>query len=157
MKITFSDKVPIKRTMCIERLFHPNLAMSYRDKLHVLNQADLAVWMFIDNVLMGEAYGVSPSRFDEEIEGLAVFKQNKNVTYLYSIAIAERFQGKGLGKILMSYYLGVVTGFDRIVLGHFLEGPSDFLAQTFGGEFVKKFPNWYGTDRTAILRKISLP
>lgn len=155
MKITFRDNVPVKKTMNFERLFHPNLAMSYRDKLHVLNQADLAVWMFVDEKMVGEVYSIRPSEFDEKIEGLESFMNN--VTYLYSIAIAERFQRKGLGRILMSYYLGIVTGFNRMVLGHFLEGPSDNLAELFGGKYIGSFPNWYGTGRVARLRKISLP
>lgn len=152
--ITFRHRMPVARTMAFEKLYHPNLAFSYRGKCEILKQQAIKVWMFVDERLAGEVYGMRLGNSDEQIEGTEKF--HPDTLYTYSISILKPFQGLGLSKILKAYFLGCARSGFKTVIGHSLQGASIQHNLSFGAKVIQEFPKWYGTSKTAYLYQIDL-
>jgi GNAT superfamily N-acetyltransferase len=143
--ITFKYKYPIEQTMEFEQQYKEQLQMELQEKRE-LTKDSFTVWMFVDDVLTGEIYGLPFENLDEEIEGCSIFTEDEYAIYLYSITILPTFQRQGYGEILLSYWLGlVVAGGYSTVIGHFRPGGSTALAKKFGGKSQELFHDWYGT------------
>jgi GNAT superfamily N-acetyltransferase len=114
--------------------------------------------MYVDDVLSGEIYSCKISDIlsaeGEEIPGVECEKYADSY-YLYSIGILDKFQGKGLGRILQAYYMGLLKGKGiKTLFAH--SGASRPLSEGFGGKLIKSYKDWYKTGKTYYLFKFEL-
>ncbi len=77
--------------------------------------------------------------------------------YVLSTTILSAFQGRGLGKVLKAYFLGLVSqaGFP-LVLGHAREGRSVALNRSFGAAIHRAHPDWGGSGETYYFYTLQL-
>ena len=149
----FARTWDLRQTMIFEDIYHENLRMNADEKAELLEGAE-AVWLYElgSRQLIGETYGVSIrdalEEGEEGFDDLLPFEDQKAI-YVFSTTILPAFQGRGLGKILKAFFLGVVSraGFD-IVLGHARSGASLLLNRAFGAEIGAAHEDWYGTGET---------
>lgn len=156
--ITFINEanIDLKNTMIFEDEYPNNLQMDFEEKKELLSHNSIFVLMYLDNQLIGESYGIPLKDFDEEIQGLENISKD-NTIYCYSNTIIKPYQGKGYGKILKSYWLGLVKGKGfNFVYGHARPNGSQKLNEFFGAKFIKEYPNWYETGETYKLYSIVL-
>lgn len=153
VKLAFrSSWRPLRETMVFERLFHPNLRMTFAEKRELLGvRGAIAVWMVnaTSGAFIGEVYGVPiADALGDVDEGSPDLKpyHGRKAMYVYSTAILRRYQRQGLGRILKAYHLGCIAqaGYD-LAIGHALHPSSCALNVTFGARLGKRHPNWYGT------------
>ncbi len=136
--------------MVFERLFHPNLRLSLREKRDTLRNA-IAVWMYdaTRGTLIGEIYSTpAEEEMDPNEEGytdIAPYR-NRKAAYVSSTGILPPFQGQNLSKILKAYHLGRIrqAGY-RYAIGHAKDPASCALNVGFGAKLLARHLNWYGT------------
>jgi GNAT superfamily N-acetyltransferase len=153
MIITFKQFLPVEETMIFEKLFEPELALDREEKEELLTKS-FVTWMFVNGQLIGETYGTILSDLDEKIEDTK--DERGDTIYCYSTAILPQAQGKGLAKILKAYWLGTLTEFGDIVVGHATTEGAYRLNRFFGAEFGATHDNWCGTKRKATYYRIVL-
>jgi hypothetical protein len=159
--ITFRDDVPLSDTMAFELLYHPNLQMDLASKKFLFDiPGAIFTWMFVDDVLAGETYGVPLATAGENLPGLAKLApaEKQAAIYCYSNTLLPPFHHRGLGAVMKSHWLTLVAtaGFTT-VYGHARPGPSQRLNASFGAEFLQTFPNWYRTGEDYKLYRLALP
>ena len=149
-KLAFASSWPLKETMVFERLFHPNLALSFGEKRDTLKNA-IAVWMYepTRGTLIGEIYSTPAEKeIDPDDEGYADIApyRNRSAAYVSSTGILSQFQGLGLSKVLKAYHLGRIrqAGY-RYAIGHAKHPASVALNVGFGAKLLARHPNWYDT------------
>jgi hypothetical protein len=152
MKIMFNSHLPVTKTMAFEAVFEPGLRLDLRYKRSIIKNG-IAAWMFVDDVLAGETYGIRPRDLGEEIED--VEKRDLDSIYCYSTTILPKFQGRGLAKILKAYWLGMVAPISTVV-GHSTSPGMVKINELFGAKHTVKHANWYGTRREAWFYRIQL-
>lgn len=158
MTIKFAPFLPIAETMVFEESFEESLRLDAEDKIPIL-ATGVAAWLFVDGVLAGETYGISPRALmivaDDEIEDCD--PSDDSSVYCYSTAILPAFRGRGLAKLLKAYWLGRVSerGFRRVV-GHSTSPEMMTINRAFGCHEITEHANWYETDRTAIFYEIPI-
>jgi len=153
MKITFTNHMPVTETMQFEHIFEPELWLDEDDKSSLLKSC-ISAWMFIDDELAGEIYGVSHADLDEDIPD--VNPGDKDYIYLYSLALLPKFQGKGLSKILMAYWLGQVGDKFKVIDAHCTSAGIIPVMRSFGAKFFGAHQNWFDSGREATYCKICL-
>jgi len=153
MIVTFRTAMPLAQTMEFETVYEESLQLRLEDKAEIVEHG-IAVWMFVDGELAGETYGVSPARFDDEIEDCS---PDPSVMYCYSTTLLPRFQKKRLSKVLCAYWLGLVkaAGY-RVVAGHTTSPEMTAVKAFFGARFSTIHERWYGTPRTAHFYELTL-
>lgn len=148
MKIRFSQQLPVDESMYFETLFESAFQLSLEEKSQIIMNS-IPIWMYSDNQLIGECYGIWPGALNEPIEDI---KDRKDIDtiYCYSTALIKSFRGKGLSKILKAYWLGLVkaNNFNNVV-GHSTSPAMDKVIEFFNGSFIRTHNNWYGTRRKA--------
>ena len=158
--ITFKYDVPLDQTMAFEPIYPVSLQLDISAKKDIRDSpGSIFVWMFADEELVGESYGIPVVSSDEPIEGLSDLSdvQRKSAIYCYSNTILPASQGQGLGAILKAHWLGwaAAQGFS-IVYGHARPGASQHLNAKFGAVFIRDFPDWYGTGEEYKLYRLTL-
>lgn len=157
MITTVKSELAVSKTMAFEDLFHENLAFDKTDKSEILARSDIKLWLFVDGKIAGETYGMAVPKIGEDLEGCSAY-QRPDALYIYSIAILPQFQGKGLGKLLKAYSLGLAFGKGfKLVIDHAHEGPSLRLNQYFGAKVISEHRDWYETGETYYLNEIAGP
>jgi len=156
MKITFKYDLPLTETMQFEDIYPEELQMDLVEKQELRDgKGSIFVWMFVDNVCVGEAYGVPLSSLDEVVEGLS--DADPRAMYCYSNTVLPEYQGKGWGKMLKSHWLGLVKGKGfSTIYGHARPNGSQQLNDDFGVQWLEDFPDWYGTGETYKLYKLTI-
>lgn len=157
MKIKFTHQMDIKRSLCFDRLFHPNLRFNLREKTSLIRHQQVTVWMLVDGKLAGETYGMRldsiPETQDDEIPGCTRYRGH-NAFYVCSTAIMPLYQGLGLSRVLKAYFLGCIREYP-IIIGHAFEGASLRLVKSFGARIGRAYPNWSETGQTTYLYEIT--
>ena len=158
--IKFNYEVPLERTMAFEMIYHEALQLDLSEKKEIWDApGSIFVWMFVDEELAGESYGIPLASSEEPIEGLFNLTDSEKKTriYCYSNTILPSFQKQGLGTILKAHWLGLAAGkgFD-IVYGHARPGGSQALNTRFGAVFLDSFPDWYSTGEEYRLYRLAL-
>ena len=103
--------------------------------------------------MIGETYGLPVGEALAHLEGPGFADvypfRDQPAVYVLSTTILPAFQGRGLGKLLKAFFLGVVSqaGF-TLLLGHAREGRSVRLNTAFGAEIHTAHPNWFGSGET---------
>jgi GNAT superfamily N-acetyltransferase len=147
MKITFKLGYPIANSMIFEEVYSEKLQLGLSEKVEILENA-ITVYLFVDDIVIGESYGVPLSVLDEVIQGTENYsKRDKEITvYCYSNTILPKYQKHGFGSLLKSFWLGLVVahGFKQVI-GHARPGGSQALNAKFGASFGRTFKDWYGT------------
>jgi hypothetical protein len=133
--------------MSFEKLYESNLQLDEDYKAEIISNG-VAVWMFVDGILAGETYGLTPSLLGETIEDVPA--EAPRTIYCFSTTLQRQFQRKGLSKILVAYWNGLARGhgFEK-VLGHATSPGMVAVRSFFGAKFGAVHPNWCGTKRTA--------
>lgn len=108
--------------------------------------------MFVNKDMVGELYGLAASKDSESIPDIQI-----SDFYIGKITILPAFQGRGLGRLLFTYMLGMTRGslFKRISL-HATTEKMNHLSNLFGAQMGPAHSNWFNTGRTAIFRFIDL-
>ena len=153
MKIGFTNEVSIEDSLVFEKVYPENLQWNLEDKNELKEDGVEFLYMKDGdtNELVGEAYFIPlddmkdwPPDEEQEEDGLGPY-YDKNAMYAFSTTILPEFQGKGYGKILKAYCLGLWKGrgFD-LAVGHARDGVSLALQEGFGAKVVETFLMWYG-------------
>jgi GNAT superfamily N-acetyltransferase len=119
--ITVRRDVEPEDTMIFEALYEDDLQLDLDEKTELLRHDPLAVWVFVDQVLAGETYGLSPAQILEVLgeEIPDIDPSDDRSIYCYSTTIVPTFRGRGLGTLLKAFWLGMVMGRGRTrVIGH---------------------------------------
>ncbi len=153
MKISFVTKMPVEATMVFEHLFEEELWLDESEKAALLKNC-ISAWMFIDDEPAGEIYGVGHADLDEEIPD--VDPNDKDYCYLYSLAILPKYQGKGLAKILMAYWMGMVGDKYKVIDAHCTAEKITPVMKVFGAKFFWTHLDWFDSGREATYCKIYL-
>jgi GNAT superfamily N-acetyltransferase len=158
--IRFEYEVPLERTMEFDAIYPEGLQFTLEEKRSLWEMPGaIFVWMTVDGVLAGEAYGVPVVDYDEPIEGLDELtdEEKAGAIYCYSNTILPAFQRRGFGDILKAHWLGLVVskGF-KTVYGHARPGASQALNAKFGAVFLREFADWYGTGETYKMYRLKL-
>jgi GNAT superfamily N-acetyltransferase len=131
----------------------------------------LVVNMFLDDVLVGECFGITPYEYAAVIdEGQGYYREDDAITdvsmtdnesvYVWSTTLVPQFRGLGYGKKLREEFARYASskGYAKLV-GHATSKSMVCLAESMGAIFRKSavHPNWFGTDRTAHFYTQFLP
>jgi len=145
--------------MAFEAVYPEQLQMTLPAKRNLLKTPGaVVVWMFVDGVLAGEAYGIPMEGFVEQMQGAELVQDDPaQAFYCFSNTILPEFQGRGLGEALKRHWLGMARerGFS-VIYGHARPGASQGLNAKFGARFLGDFPDWYGTGETYRLYRLVL-
>ena len=156
----FVYDLPLDQTMDFETVYHPAMQFTLEEKVDMRNTpGSIFVWMFVEGELAGESYGLPVRNMGEPIEGLDALPENEEsrAVYCYSNTILPAFQNRGLGTVLKSHWLGLVSGAGySIVYGRAREGASQALNASFGAVFLHSFPDCCGTGEEYKLYRLAL-
>jgi GNAT superfamily N-acetyltransferase len=154
LTLAFAREWNLEQTMVFESVYHENLRLSLEAKRELLTRC-ACVWLYDagTQVLIGETYGFSVCENFAFLEGpeaddVYPFREQPAV-YVLSTTILPAFQGRGLGKLLKAFFLGIVSqaGYS-LVLGHARKGRSVELNRAFGATIHHAHPDWGGSGET---------
>jgi len=93
--------------MAFEAVYPEQLQMTLRAKRNLLKTPGaVVVWMFVDGVLAGEAYGIPMEGFVEQMQGAELVQDDPaQAFYCFSNTILPEFQGRGLGEARGSWVI----------------------------------------------------
>ena len=147
--IEFNYAVPLEQTMDFESVYHPGLQLDLEQKQEVWDTPGaFFVWMFVDDMLVGESYGIPLTSSSELIEDLLVLPESEKekAVCCFSNTILPAFQRQGYGAILKAHWLGLAAGKGfEVVYGHARPGGSQALNAKFGAVFLENLPDWFGS------------
>ena len=152
--LAFAREWDLSQTLVFEPVYHEKLRLSLDVKQEILARCG-CVWLYdaVTRELIGETYGLPASEELLFMEGPGVNDvypfRDQPAIYTMSTTILPAFQGRGLGKLLKAFFLGIVSqaGFS-LVLGHAREGRSVRLNAAFGAAIGTAHPDWFGTGET---------
>jgi len=152
--LAFAREWDLSQTMAFETVYHENLRLSLDVKRELLARCG-CVWLYdaVTQELIGETYGLPVSENLAFLDGPGAADvypfRGQPALYVMSTTILPAFQGRGLGKLLKAFFLGVVSqaGFP-LVVGHAREGRSVRLNTAFGAEIHAAHPDWFGSGET---------
>ena len=149
MKIRFKDNVSVTDSMIFESCYEDGLKMNFDEKSDIISRTNgFSIWMLVDDILVGECYGVRLSNMDEEIEDCDDLAAN--TIYCYSLTIMPAYQRCGLGRLLFAYWIGMCRNRTPLIVWHATSNPMRRLSDLFGAIHTgDKHEKWYKTDRTA--------
>jgi GNAT superfamily N-acetyltransferase len=155
MNIKFTNEVTLEDSLVFEKVYPENLQWDLDSKQELKDDGTEFLYMVDGDTgtLIGEAYFLPLDTMEDWLpdeeqpeDGLGPY-YGKNAMYAFSTTILPEYQGKGLGKTLKAYCLGLWKGRGFYsALGHARDGASLALQQSFGAEVVETFPTWYGGD-----------
>jgi GNAT superfamily N-acetyltransferase len=162
MSIKFTPEVSVEDSLIFESIYPENLQWDLEGKQELKDDGVEFLYMIEEETgnLIGEAYYIPldgmknwPPDEEQAEDGLDDW-YGKNCMYAFSTTILPEYQGKGYGKILKAYCLGMwkAQGYDY-VLGHARDGASLKLQLFFGAKVIDNFHNWFGTNETYYLYK----
>ena len=160
--ITFHNDIPVEQTMIFEEVYEKELQNDLDEKFDLLTEAgDLAVYMKVDNRLVGEIIGCHLGNLNEKIEDCAEI--SNSAIYCYSTTILPPFQGNGLAKILKAYWLGIckmrfieMYSAKALIVGHSTSAAMKHINEEFGAKHIIEHKNWYRTNRIAWFYELKL-
>ena len=138
--------------MAFEEEYHENLRLTLEDKIYLLERA-ITIWMFDEEELVGETYGVPLEDEEEEHPGCPV---DPKAIYCYSNTILGMYKGKGYGTILKAAFIGRVSRDFRAIYGHARPGASQALNRKFGAQFLQTYEDWFETGESYGLYVLKL-
>lgn len=162
LALAFAREWDLGRSMVFEPVYHENLRLSLEGKRALLARCG-CVWLYDAETqeLIGETYGFSVRENLAFLEGpeaddVYPFREQPAV-YVLSTTILPAFQGRGLGKVLKAFFLGIVSqaGYS-LVLGHAREGRSVQLNRAFGATIHHAHPDWGGSGETYYFYSLRL-
>lgn len=157
MSIKFTNDVSLEDSLVFEKVYPENLQWDLAGKQELKDEGTEFLYMVDGETgdLIGEAYYLPldnmkdwPADEEQPEDGLTDW-YGKNCMYAFSTTILPEYQGKGYGKLLKSYCLGLFKGlgYDQ-VLGHARDGVSMKLQESFGAKVVETFNDWYRTKES---------
>jgi GNAT superfamily N-acetyltransferase len=145
--------------MIFELEYDANLRLNLdRKQWYRSRPGSVFVWMFIDEDLAGEAYGIPLEQYSD-FEGRTEIPEGerKNGIYCFSNTILPAYRGLGFGKVLKAYWLGMADGRGFVVVyGHARPGPSQALNEKFGATFLRLCRNYAKTQETYKFYRLAL-
>lgn len=150
MRITFSSKLPITRSMIFEDCYEEELRLTLDEKVGLAVSRWIVDWMLVDGELAGETYGVRLCDLKEKIEDCD--GEPGESLYCYSTTLLPPFRGHNLSSILKAHWLGLSS--PATVVGHATSDAAWHLNEKFGAKKVAEHESWYGTERRAIFYRL---
>jgi GNAT superfamily N-acetyltransferase len=157
MNIKFTNEVALEDSLVFEKVYPENLQWNLEDKTGLKDDGVEFLYMVDGDTgaLIGEAYFIVmddmedwPPDEEQPEDGLGPY-YGQNAMYAFSTTILPAYQGKGYGRLLKSYCLGLWKGRGfELAVGHARDGASLSLQEFFGAEVVSRFDNWYQTGET---------
>jgi len=160
MEISFTnDFIATDR---FEKLYEEELREEPEDREDIIRHG-LVVKMFLDDVLIGECFGITPYEYafvldngqgfyDEEDAITDVDMSDHESVYVWSTTILPAFRGMGYGKQLRTEFARYASeiGYAKL-LGHATSQSMVHIIQDLGGIFHLKgiHEEWFGTKRAA--------
>lgn len=155
MCIKFTNDVSLEDSLVFEQVYPENLQWDLEGKQELKDEGTEFLYMVDEDSgeLMGEAYFLPldnmkdwPPDEEQSEDGLGPY-YGKNAMYASSTTILPKYQGKGYGRLLKAYCLGLWKGRGfELALGHARDGASLSLQEFFGGKTVERFSNWFQTN-----------
>lgn len=139
-EIEFKYDMPLEETMLFEDIYHPGLQSSVEEK-QLLRDApgSIFVWMLVDGILAGEAYGKPPC--DSRVIAAYPSLTPRDGVHCWSQTIIPGFQGRGFGRKLKEHWLAIAKHMGyKLVSGIARPGASQALNAQFGAVFVAASP-----------------
>jgi len=157
-RVSISSHVPVEETLIFESEYEPELALDRDEKERILSHpSSVAVWIYVDGKPAAEVYGL-PVRQLMELEGdVPDVADHQEAMYCYSTTVLPEFRGRGLGRFVKQWWIGMVKslGF-KTVVGHASHPAILEMVRESGGEILRQHPNWYGTLRKCWFYRIRL-
>jgi GNAT superfamily N-acetyltransferase len=143
-------------TDIFEEQYELSLREDDREHREAIIKLGLCVYMYVDGILMGECFGITPYDYLSIVDGpndiLDADMSDEESIYVYSTTILPEFRGQGYGKILRKEF-GRVSSFHGYakLIGHATSPSMVRIAENLGAIFRKDavHPNWFGSSRTA--------
>jgi GNAT superfamily N-acetyltransferase len=110
------------------------------------------VWLLVDGELAGEMYGLPVIECGEEIPDV-----EPTDFYIGKITILPIHQGKGLGRLLFAYTLGMLGDTFARISWHTTSSSMDALSDFLGAKIGAAHLNWFKTGEAARLRYLDTP
>jgi hypothetical protein len=151
LAITFRSLYPVSKTMAFELEYHPNLRLRLAEKRELLKRA-IILWMFEDEELVGETYGIALDGRDE----MPGCPHDPHSIYCYSNTILGKHKGQGYGSILKAAFIGRVSRDFCRIYGHARPGASQALNKKFGAHLLTTYENWFQTGEDYALYVLPL-
>ena len=158
--LKFTLNIPLEESLIFEDVYPKIFQLSLSDKQWLVDIGATFIWMTLNDDLIGETCFIpidilSSYCYESDLgDGLDEF-YDCNAIYVYGTTILPKYQGKGYGKTLKSYFYGYIKsqGYS-MVLGHArLNTGSLSLNKLFGATEIGTFENWYGSGEEFILYK----
>lgn len=155
MTITFQyTPPPIEETLQFESVYEDELQLGAEDKAQALKNG-IYLWMRVDGALAGEIYAMTCG--DDE-ESLPDIDKYPCAVYLSSMTVLPRYAGKGLGRVLLSHFIGMMSMKPQWsdLVWHATSESMDKLSDFFGADKGAVHQDWYDSGRTATFRRLAL-
>lgn len=162
MRLVFKEDIPFRKTVFLEKSFHPELQFSITDKrwakengMRFITAIDEESGKVVGDLMFITIPNLITYADDSETEsfddGLGPWL-NKNAVYFYSIAVDPKHRRKGIGTALKQYTYDLLRkeGVEWVV-GHAKHDGSLQMNQKFGIELHQTFENWYNTGEPVTL------
>ncbi len=152
--ISFSHHLSAERSMIFEKQFEPELRPLVGRKAEQLAYSTGA-WLYVGDRLAGECYGSLCSELNEEIPDID--SQDEETFYLYSISVLPEFKHRGLGRLLLSHWLGIIAGKGcRRVVWHATSPEMVRLSELFSARYCCRHDNWFDSGRSALFYTLEM-
>ena len=137
--------------MASEEVFPENIRESSEAYREALSQDAVQAYIATcDGAYAGNVIGFSPCPVQQkQLRLLEMEISVDGLIYLFNIVAMPHFQGRGVGKGMLRYFLeqSHAAGFTRLG-GHFRGNGSLNNFVKFGGEVLATFDNWFDTGES---------
>jgi GNAT superfamily N-acetyltransferase len=131
----------------------------------------LVVYMWLDDVLVGECFGISPYECNQLIKEEQIYEGEEDViadidmsdresVYVWSTTLVPQMRGLGYGKVLREEFANYASrkGYAKLV-GHATSESMVHIVKEMGGIFhwAARHELWFGTSRTVHFYTQFLP
>jgi len=143
--------------------FYPEVQETWESKKKLLQSAISCFFAYVEGKIIGEAYAIDKDTIplsnayhkDQDNFNKLISMMTDNEVYLCSFRVLPQFNGKGIGRALISNI--IVDTFDKgYMMGYAYahESVSEHICKKFHGKIISEHKNWFGEENTRILYKI---
>jgi GNAT superfamily N-acetyltransferase len=142
--------------MLFEEEYEDELKEDFGAKTHLM-ACGTCIWLRVGGLLVGEILGCAPMYLSGVIPDVDCYDVHSY--YVFSTTILKPYQGRGYGKLLKAYTLGLLrTTTYTFMIGHATTPRAVKLNEDFGATFYpdKVHKDWYGSKRVAHFYSIPI-
>ena len=144
-----------RESLVFDACYEEGLRMDLEEKQEDLCAA-IATYLFVNDVLVGEIYGIRVCGLNEEIPDVDE-QIPRDAVYCCSTTILPGHRYRGYAKLLKAYWLGRMLSEASLIVGHSTSPEMLRLNNMFGAvHFINPRKNWFGSGRDAWFYKLRL-